>query len=1236
MKPLALLFFLIYCLSINAQQYINDDRLFEQGERKVYSGENLTNISFPMGGLGGGCIMMNGYGERNMWQIFNNFTQAKIPESFFTVQTKVGGEMPVTRQLQTSAGNFIPMDSLTFEGEYPLGWYNFYDNELPLDVEMEVFSPFIPLDAKNSALPCAIYTIKAKNNSSTPVDVSFLATQKNPIGYIGSPIYDTSIDQFPNQGNIFEDFEDGNYDMWTINGNAFNNVPNQQGMENFSGNYFAKSSKLGKGNLVSEEFVIANRYLHFKINGGRDVNQQQKIGLALVINGTIIKFATGSEQNDLYHDHFDLIDYQGETARLVIIDDRIDAFIGVDHIYFSDNLLNISGTVFEDFETSAALDDWTKQGNAFNNTSSTGAVGLQELRGFRGNGLLNSFDNGGNGSDGLTGQLTSPEFIIDKAFIYFLVGGGDKENTSINLLIDGEIVRSTSGSRRDILSWEYWNVNEFIGENVQIQIKDQNTNLWGHIVIDEIVFSDDLVALNELKGVGKNRNNISNYQGATLLHMTAESNAADMVLFTQDVQAVGTADIGNISNFVNEFNSSFNSQPSGAGPSENGSSITGALNTSRTLEPGESYAVSYVLIWSFPNYSHGIGDWNHSGNKYNTWWNNALDMAKYLVDNLDDLTNETKAYHEAMYESNLPHYAIDRITSQTAILKAKTAFWAADGVYGNWEGLYQDKPLGEGSCNHVVHYAQAHARLFPEVARTRRETTFGHQFPDGGFPHRHPDNIVVFDGQCGEILSCYREHLLTDDGNWLDNNWSKIKKAMDYVINRWDNDLDGLLTGPQWTTLDANVGGTSSWMGTLYLAALKASAEMAETQNDLTSRNLYNQIYTTGATAQDQLLWNGEYFIQVNDDEAERDYLTGSALDQLLGENWINQLGLPKGIYNKDRIKSALQSIYEYNFKDNMQGHTQLPRKFLDDGDGGLIMITWPNDGRPDVHPYYAAEIMTGFEYSTIATMINYGLLEEGFSALLAISDRYDGRIRENLDDNIWGFSGNPFGDDEWGKWYYRAMSSYSVLLAVQGFIYDGPKQKIGFQPKWQPEDHQSFFSASKGWGVFSQKYLSDGMEANIDLRYGQLDVKTIVLELENFDPNSIQVKVDNELNVPFELNENTITINLNQPKTVLKGDHLEILISGTVVGIENIESHNNELIIYPNPASELITFALEDDFKNGIFSIYSSLGELIDQRKINAVQHYSYSTNKLAAGTYLIQIENKRGGSRHGHFVIE
>ena len=99
--------------------------------------------------------------------------------------------------------------------------------------------------------------------------------------------------------------------------------------------------------------------------------------------------------------------------------------------------------------------------------------------------------------------------------------------------------------------------------------------------------------------------------------------------------------------------------------------------------------------------------------------------------------------------------------------------------------------------------------------------------------------------------------------------------------------------------------------------------------------------------------------------------------------------------------------------------------------------------------------------------MIYEGLVEEARKVVRMARNRYDGRRRDGLDS---GPGGNPFNELECGKFYARAMSSWSLLIASQGLVLEGPKGLLGFKPKWQPEDHRSFFTAPEGWGLFIQK----------------------------------------------------------------------------------------------------------------------------------------------------------------------
>lgn len=166
-----------------------------------------------------------------------------------------------------------------------------------------------------------------------------------------------------------------------------------------------------------------------------------------------------------------------------------------------------------------------------------------------------------------------------------------------------------------------------------------------------------------------------------------------------------------------------------------------------------------------------------------------------------------------------------------------------------------------------------------------------------------------------------------------------------------------------------------------------------------------------------------------------------------------------------------------------------------------------------------------------------------------AVSIRYDGRLRRGLtpgDTSSWGYSGNPFGDDECGKFYARAMSSWSLLLACQGFVYDGPAGLIGFRPVWRPEEHTSFFTAAEGWGLFKQQRSPPGQIDTIEVHYGRLRLATLVLQV----PEGVRVRAisvtagEQPVAARFAARQNEVRVTLDPPVVLKRGQRLVTTIA--------------------------------------------------------------------------------------------
>jgi len=154
--------------------------------------------------------------------------------------------------------------------------------------------------------------------------------------------------------------------------------------------------------------------------------------------------------------------------------------------------LHADDLLIADFEGESYA-PWTVTGEAFGSGPAHGPLaGQMNVEGFKGKGLVNSFNKG----DDSTGSLTSPEFRIERKFISFLIGGGrNAEKLTLQLLVDGKVVRKATGPNEqaggsEALQQDAWDVAEFSGKSAILRIIDEAKGGWGHINVDHIAQTD--------------------------------------------------------------------------------------------------------------------------------------------------------------------------------------------------------------------------------------------------------------------------------------------------------------------------------------------------------------------------------------------------------------------------------------------------------------------------------------------------------------------------------------------------------------------------------------------------------------------------------------------------------------------------------------------------------------------------------------------------------------------------
>jgi uncharacterized protein (DUF608 family) len=681
-----------------------------------------------------------------------------------------------------------------------------------------------------------------------------------------------------------------------------------------------------------------------------------------------------------------------------------------------------------------------------------------------------------------------------------------------------------------------YTVKNTTASKVNVGLMAAQQNSVGFTGYDTITGPDN----RNCSGFGSNQNTIVSGLGRTSLKMTGT--AGSMQLSGYEPGMTSNASWASLASLFNDFSAdgrlSGNMQ---AKSPQAETTVDGALAKDFTLNPGQEKTITFVLSWYFPKGSFGRKDipaWNfpEGGNQYENWWTDAGDVDNYMFAHFSGLDAKTRLYHNTFYSSNIPCNVLDRISSNICVLKSPTAFWLKNGYFGLWEST-SDHEEWFGNCKHVYHYAQGHARLFPELGKKLRMQDLNTITEKGLLPSRDGELNNAMDGHFGTILGVYREHLLSDNNDFLAGAWPRTKKAMDYAISTFDPDKDGMMSGTHHNTLDCNISGTSPWIGSLYTAALKASEKMASIMGDTASASTYKRIWTSGVRNQNAQLWDNKlgYYKEKTENLPNTKVMANAvSIDMLLGQWWANQLGLGQ-IYPEDRSREALLKVYRTNkFTDTGSGYVAAFRDFLGTGDTGWQMFRHPA-AIPDNTILYYNEVMSGFEYSMAATLIQYGLVNEGISVIQAIANRYDGRLRStdevHMANNSTVFGcGSPFGEDECGDFYGRALSSWSALLALQGFMYDGPQQVITFKPVWQPENHKSFFSASEGWGLFTQTRSNTSQTSVISVKYGNVTFRQIELmvpDKHKVSQVSVKENKSGKKKTKFSQNGNLVTINL-------------------------------------------------------------------------------------------------------------
>lgn len=366
------------------------------------SEDSLKYIGMPVGGIGCGTVYLGGDGQLWVWDIFNQFHEGVVSQNVpLTPELEallgrshnlterqganyVSPPTPQTFPNEFEQGFGVKIDkkfrrfdakdwaNVKFEGDWPMGTVHYRDPDAPVEVTLHAYSPFIPLNVKDSSLPTTImeFTVRNTSKKSVAADVSgwlenaaSIHTRKvMPVELVTRRTESEGMKLLTHSSSatkegirqagmakrpdvVFEEFEGADYGQWMVDGDAFGPGPlSKDAVPNYvkiQGQGAASSKKDGEGRavgtLTSPTFVIERKTIQFCMAGGKI--KPETLCLNLLVDGKVVASEAGPGGNSLVPMSMNVSLLQGKTAQLQIVDAESGAgwaFVQVDQIVFAD------------------------------------------------------------------------------------------------------------------------------------------------------------------------------------------------------------------------------------------------------------------------------------------------------------------------------------------------------------------------------------------------------------------------------------------------------------------------------------------------------------------------------------------------------------------------------------------------------------------------------------------------------------------------------------------------------------------------------------------------------------------------------------------------------------------------------------------------------------------------------------------------------------------------------------
>jgi len=474
-----------------------------------------------------------------------------------------------------------------------------------------------------------------------------------------------------------------------------------------------------------------------------------------------------------------------------------------------------------------------------------------------------------------------------------------------------------------------------------------------------------------------------------------------------------------------------------------GEDLAAAIAVRFTLKPGEKKIVPMVISWDLPVVQFGAGrKWlRHYTDFYGTDGNNAWKIAKDGLQNASRWSDSIDAW-QAPYvnDESKPLWYRGMLFNEMYIVADGGSFWGRPvdsdhrtapvfdflecfdyPFYATLDVLfYGSMPVikfwPEIDKQVVRQFADTVPQSLPDkyLWQWKSEQTGKQEFRirkvkgavphDLGVPREDPFmQVNQFSWQNTSdwkdlnskfVLMVYRDYALTckKDIKFLKDTWPAVQEALEF-LRKYDRNGDGIPENdgfPDQTYDVWVVRGESAYCGGLWVAAVRATEEIAKVLGDKTAAAKYHELFARSQASYIKKLWNGDYFLY----DTSSEYRDNIQADQLAGQWYASMTGLGD-IVPQEMQKKALSRIFNYNvmkFADGQMGAAN--------GMGADGTIIKTNE--------QVQEVWGGTTFSVAALMLSDGMKDEAYRTAWGIYNvTYEKKGYWFRTPEAWDISGN-------------------------------------------------------------------------------------------------------------------------------------------------------------------------------------------------------------------------------------